>query len=500
MPRAGLTARAALQPRNAGGEDHTPIPITSAVLHQAEIARGDATPACGAFAGVGDRVHRQACRRRAQPSAEARGCGRIHLTAAADVAVRVRLHHPDLVSLQVVVLPIADRDKPTVCRLRVSIEAACEEMSGGRPDGVEVVLPLNAPVRVGLDKPRREHGQSVAWVDGLDISNQNVSAVGRLAHRVAERAEIAARVVAKDVEVARGANVIAVLPLDRPTRVELDEHCVLGCARRAREARNRCQGVAAVGSWQDGRVRAGMAPDRVALLPDDVAIGVQPHREQAGRAVAAVVETATHDEAAIGGLARRVRLRKGSALATNLSLPLNVAVRVELRYPGVGVVGSVLRRARNNITAVIRLPDLVGIRLEGGRVELLPLQLPARAELDCRGAVERAEPSAGALRFDATLFSAGQDVAAVRSLLHGLEAVEGATVAADGLLPLELTIGRELSDPTVVNRCAAGGAGADLGAAGYHEPTVGGGLHVLGLGVGRGTRRVQGRGHEGMNP
>src|SRR5713101_8001843 len=68
MPRAGLTARAALQPKNASGEDHTPIPITSAVVHQAEIARGDATPACGAFAGADDRVHRQACRRRAQPA------------------------------------------------------------------------------------------------------------------------------------------------------------------------------------------------------------------------------------------------------------------------------------------------------------------------------------------------------------------------------------------------------------------------------------------------
>src|SRR5260370_39399006 len=115
MPRAGLTARAALQPKNASGEDHTPIPIpiTSAVLHQAEIARGDATPACGAFAGAGDRVHRQACRRRAQPSAEARSCGRIHLTAAADVAVRVRLHHPELVRLEVSVLPTTDRDKAT---------------------------------------------------------------------------------------------------------------------------------------------------------------------------------------------------------------------------------------------------------------------------------------------------------------------------------------------------------------------------------------------------
>ena len=51
-----------LHPKDASPEDHIPILITSAVLHEAEIARCDATPARDALAGVGTRVHRKALR------------------------------------------------------------------------------------------------------------------------------------------------------------------------------------------------------------------------------------------------------------------------------------------------------------------------------------------------------------------------------------------------------------------------------------------------------
>ena len=60
-PSQGATeGRHPLHPKDASPEDHIPILITSAVLDEAEIARGDATPARDTLAGVRTRVHRKA--------------------------------------------------------------------------------------------------------------------------------------------------------------------------------------------------------------------------------------------------------------------------------------------------------------------------------------------------------------------------------------------------------------------------------------------------------
>ena len=284
------------------------------------------------------------------------------------------------------------------------------------------MLPEQVSTRVDLREPRLER-DAVAQLQ-IFVSGEHVATVGRLVHRVGERAEVRAG-LAEAVKEAVQPSVEGLLPPDVAGRVELEQ-------QRARAALVGRRGSVPVAGGQvaavrglDDRERPGAGGRRAgaeaveAPRPHDVAAGVELDHECAARRS---LELAGRHVPAVGGRLHITQQHLVRSRRPEPPLPLHVAVAVELEDQAAYVLVGVVDGARGDEATVARALELVDRAPTGaGVVNPRPHRAAGRAHLLYQRALSPTGRRTVATR-PATDRAAADDVASIGGL-HDRHAV-----------------------------------------------------------------------------